>query len=283
MAITLTEKFAELVDERFAPMAVTTAGTNQDYEWAGAQTVKLTGVNTVAMNDYKRTGTNRYGAPAELENEIQELTLTKDRSFTFTLDKMNEEETKMKAAEALARQMREVVVPEIETYRLKVMGDNAGGQGTGAITKENAYESFLKGNEHLDDNSVPENRVAFVTPAYLNLLKLDENFVKASDLSQDQIRFKGQVGEVDGVAIVKATKKFMGEYDFIIAHASVTVAPVKLAETKVHIDPPGLSGTLVEGRFYYDAFVRNQKKNGLYAHKAGAAPETKTAARTAAK
>ncbi|PEJ91382.1 hypothetical protein CN690_29500, partial [Bacillus wiedmannii] len=94
----------------------------------------------------------RYGAPAELENEIQELTLTKDRSFTFTLDKMNEEETKMKAAEALARQMREVVVPEIDTYRLKVMGDNAGGQGTGAITKENAYESFLKGNEHLDDN-----------------------------------------------------------------------------------------------------------------------------------
>lgn len=282
MAITLTEKFAELVDERFAPMAVTSAGTNQDYKWDGAQTIKLTGVNTSEMNDYKRSGSNRYGEPKELENEIQTLTLTKDRSFTFTLDKMNEEETKMKATEALARQLREVVVPEIEKYRLKVMGDNAGGQGTGVITKENAYETFLKGNEHLDDNDVPENRVAFVTPAFLNMIKLDDNFVEACDLAQDQIRFKGQVGEVDGVAIVKATKKFMGEYDFIIAHASVTVAPVKLAETKVHIDPPGLSGTLVEGRFYYDAFVRNQKKNGLYAHKAGA-PETKTAARTAAK
>ncbi|PEM57640.1 hypothetical protein [Bacillus wiedmannii] len=277
MAITLTEKFAELVDERFAPMAVTSAGTNQDYDWDGAQTIKLTGVNTSEMSDYKRSGSNRYGEPKELENEIQTLTLTKDRSFTFTLDKMNEEETKMKAAEALARQLREVTVPEIETYRLKVMGDNAGGKGEGTLTEETVYKEFLKGNEHLDDASVPENRVAYFKPAALNMLKLDKNFVKECDLAQDQIRFKGQVGEVDGVAIIKATKKFMGEYEFIIAHASVTVAPVKLAETKVHIDPPGLSGTLVEGRFYYDAFVRNQKKDGLYAFKAKA--EAKTAAK----
>lgn len=267
MALTLTEKFAELVDERFAPMAVTSAGTNQDYDWVGAKSIKITAVNTAEMNDYKREGANRYGEAKELENEIQDMPLTKDRSFTFTIDKMNEEETKIKAAEALARQLREVTVPEIETYRLKVMGDKAGGQGTGTITKENAYESFLKGNEHLDDNNVPDNRVAYVTPAFHNLIKLDDNFVKASDLAQDQIRFKGQVGEIDGVAIIKTTKKFMGEYDFIIAHASVTVAPVKLAETKVHIDPPGISGTLIEGRFYYDAFVRNQKKHGLYAYK----------------
>ncbi|HHI3608520.1 TPA: hypothetical protein QCU10_005849 [Bacillus anthracis] len=279
MAITLNEKFAQLVDERFAPLAVTTAGTNQDYDWVGAQTIKVTAVDTVPMNDYKRSGTNRYGEPTELGNAIQEMTLTKDRGFTFTIDKMSEEETQIKASEALARQLREVTVPEIETYRLKVMGDNAGGKGEGTLTKENVYEEFLKGNEKLDDASVPENRVCFIKPSALNLLKLDKNFTKSADLAQDQILFKGQVGEVDGVAIIKSTAKFMGEYEFIIAHASVTVAPVKLAETKVHIDPPGLSGTLIEGRFYYDAFVRNQKKYGLYAFKAKAEAGTKSASK----
>lgn len=35
-------------------------------------------------------------------------------------------------------------------------------------------------------------------------------------------------------------------------------------EYKIHIDPPGLSGNLVEGRVCYDAFVLENKKNGIY-------------------
>ncbi|MEK4913407.1 hypothetical protein [Bacillus sp. FSL E2-8887] len=265
-AITLTEKFSSLVDERFSATAVTEASTNKDYTFEGAKGIKITSVPTVPMNDYKRSGQNRYGQADELTNDIQEEMMTQDRSFTFTLDKMNEEESEVKVAPAIARQMREVVIPEIETYRLKVMSDEAGTKQEGAITKGNAYESFLAGQETLDDHFVPENRVCHATPTFINKIKLDENYTKASDLAQGTILMKGQVAEVDGVAIIKTPKSFMNGQEFIITHKSATVAPVKLAETKVHLDPPGISGTLVEGRFYYDAFVLDMKKNAIYAH-----------------
>ncbi|MEB8571588.1 hypothetical protein P4G74_13540 [Bacillus cereus] len=264
--LNLTHKFSPLVDERFAPSAVTTASTNQDYEFTGAKGIKITSVQTVEMNDYKRSGQGRYGQADELGNDLQEEIMKKDRSFTFTMDKMNEEESEVKVAPAIARQMREVVIPEIETYRLKVMSEGAGTKVDGAITKTNAYESFLAGQETLDNHFVPENRVCHATPAYINKLKLDDNYTKASDLAQGTILLKGQVGEVDGVAIIKTPKSFMNGQEFIITHKSATVAPVKLAETKVHLDPPGISGTLVEGRFYYDAFVLDMKKNAIYAH-----------------
>lgn len=74
------------------------------------------------MNDYDRSGTgtswSRYGAVAGLDATTEEFTLRKDRSFTFAIDKLDTDETKsqLQAASALARQLREVVVPERLTH-----------------------------------------------------------------------------------------------------------------------------------------------------------------------
>ena len=35
---------------------------------------------------------------------------------------------------------------------------------------------------------------------------------------------------------------------------------------RIHDDPPGISGWLIEGRTIYDAFVLNEKRNALYYH-----------------
>ncbi len=45
---------------------------------------------------------------------------------------------------------------------------------------------------------------------------------------------------------------------------------MKLADYKIHADPPGLSGSLVEGRTNYDAFVLDNKVNALYLHSTAA-------------
>ena len=270
MAKVYTEKFAEKIDERFSPTTVTHAATNNDYDFVGAKTVKVTSINTVALGDYDRD--KGYGAAKTIDNTVQELTMRKDRSFKIVLDKMDEEETKIRAGEVLARQKREVIDPEMEKYRLGIMLDvvTAGSNKiTGAASKY--YENFLAANEKLDDADVPKTgRVAFVTPAFLNKLKLDANFIKASDSGQ-QMLLKGQVGEVDGVAILAAKKAWMEDntssttikYDCLIAHKSATVAPVKLAEYKVITDSEDYSGTVFLGRIYYDCFVLNNKKVGL--------------------
>ena len=49
----------------------------------------------------------------------------------------------------------------------------------------------------------------------------------------------------------------------MIAHPCATVAPVKLESYKTHQDPPGISGSLVEGRIVYDAFVLDNKKKAI--------------------
>lgn len=263
-------KYSSVVDERFKLSAQTAAVINNDYDFVGAKTVNVYSVSTVPMNDYKKTGTNRYGDPTELEASTQELTLTRDRSFTFTIDRANYNDQMMvtEAGKALARQLEEVSIPEIDIYRLEQIARNAGTYSeAAAITKTTAYAAFLDAQEALSDNKVPlAGRVCFCTNAYYKLLKQDDSFIKASDVAQDML-VKGSVGMVDGVNIVPEPKSyFVDGVDFIITHATACCSPVKLASYKVHEDAPGISGWLVEGRLYYDAFILNNKKNAIYVH-----------------
>ena len=269
MAINYAEKYSPQVDERFKLGSLTTALVNHAYDWLGVATVKVYSVPTAEMNDYTLTGSNRYGTPAELNNEVQEMTLAKDRSFTFTIDKKSEDDTMgvMAAGAALARQIDEVIIPEIDTYRISKL---VAGAPTAnvikdvAVTKANAYEKFLAVQEILDNKKVPTGgRICMCTPGYYNMLKLDEAFTKKGDMAT-KIAINGLVGEVDGVYIIKAPKSYFPEnVNFLVTNPIVMPAPIKLTEYKIHDDAPGISGHLVEGRIRYDAFVLDQKKDAI--------------------
>ena len=70
---------------------------------------------------------------------------------------------------------------------------------------------------------------------------------------------------MDGVTIQKVPSNFLpAGVNFILSHRVATTQAIKLAEYKVNTDPQGISGSLVEGRIYYTAFVRNNKKDALY-------------------
>ena len=133
MAIDLTTKFQPHTDEQFKAESKRTLLTNQDFDWDGAHSIKVYKVTTSKMNDYGRTGPaegnwSRYGAVQGLDATTEEMALKKDRSFTFAIDALDENETasQLAAASALARQNREVVIPEVDTYTYGVMCQNAG-------------------------------------------------------------------------------------------------------------------------------------------------------------
>jgi hypothetical protein len=268
MAINYADKHAAKIDEVFAVASITERAVNKDYDFVGVRTVKVHSVPTVGMNDYKRTGSNRYGTPEELGDEVQELTMGQDRSFTFTVDKGNSEEDQaLNAGKALKRQMEQVIVPEIDRYRLARMAAGAKFTQTGVVSKENAYETILDLNGKMDEEGVPAaGRIAYVSTAFYKFLKLDDNFIKASDIAQN-MRINGQLGEVDGVAIVKGMGRLPKGVDVLMVHPVATTSPHKLAEYKTHIDPPGINGQLVEGRNYFDAFVLGKKKGALAVHR----------------
>ena len=274
MAINLAEKYDKKVVERFKQKSLTEAFINRDYDWTGVSTVKVYSIPTVPLNDYTRTGTSRYGTPTELEDTIQEMKVSQDKSFTFTIDKgNNQDQYNVKdAGKALAREIDEVIVPTKDKYRVAtivVAGVKAGGTNTTPtkLTKSTAYEAFLDGQAYLDNKNVPvAGRVAGISASTYKLLKLDPSFIKNSDLGQ-KVAFNGQVGEIDGVKIIKLPDGYLPEgCAFFITHPSVTVSPDKLQDYKIHNCPPGINGNLVEGRVRYDAFVLDAKKTGIYAY-----------------
>ena len=288
MAIDLVEKFAPYTDEQFSTESKKSLLTNQDFDWTGAHTVKIYKISTSDMNDYKRNGPvpegqwSRFGPVADLDATIEDFTLNKDRSFTFAIDKLDQDETaqQLAAASALARQNREVVIPEVDSYTYSVMASNAGHKPAAvALTAENIFEEITKASQALDDAEVPETgRVLLVTPAAYTLMKKSPDITLDSDVGQE-MRLKGVIANLDGAAVVKVPAvRLPADFGFMLAHPVATVAPVKLEDFRIHQDPPGISGSLVEGRICYGAFVLDNKTKAIY-YQALPAVASKTASK----
>lgn len=279
MSVELTTIYAPKTDELFAAESKISLLTNTDYDWTGAHTVKVWKISTSEMNDYSRNrakgqsevaSVSRYGELIDLNAQTEEMTLKKDRSFIFNIDKLDMDETaqQLAAETALARQLREVVIPEVDKYTYGVMAAGAGRTVVGeTTTPANIYSLILDGSEFLDDNEVPETeRVLVVVPSTYTMLKQSDIFDK-TDVGAE-MRARGVVATLDGMNVIKIPSKRTPEnFGFMIAHPSATTAAVKLEDYGMHENTPLSSGTIVTGRICYDAFVLDNKKKGIYVYK----------------
>lgn len=273
MAVNLADKYLKQIDQVFTLNSLTKVGFAGKFDFTGVNTVKVYTLTTQAMTDYTRTGSDRYGTPAEVQDTVATYTLSKDRSFSSTIDKGNYIQGNLvKTTGAYMKaQMEEQITPEMDKHNLTVLTASAVAASKDiltVVTASNAYETFLNANASLDDDKVPANgRVAFVTPAFYNFIKLDNSFILASEKGQDML-VKGMVGMVDGVKIIKVPSSyFPANTNFILTHPKANVNPRQLSEMKVHQDPPGISGALIEGRYIYDAFTFAQKLVAVYRSK----------------
>lgn len=271
MAIQLATKFLPYVDEIFTTESKKSILTNSDFDWSGAHTVKVYKVTTALMNDYNRNGENkgsRYGNVQSLNATTEEFMLKKDRSFTFEIDKLDEEETasQLEAGKALARQLREVVIPEVDKYIYGVMTENAGNKPDAIeLNEENIYSNIIKANAELDESEAPETgRILIVTPTTYLLMKRCPEIEMVTEIGND-MRIRGVIAMIDGCSVIKVPSNRLPEnFGFMIAHPVATVAPTKLEDYTTHNNPPGISGSLVEGRICYDAFVLDNKAKAIY-------------------
>lgn len=280
MTVTGLSMAAQATADAFTLASITNGVSSAAWDWVAAQgkTVQIASNGVAPMSNYTRTGVTRFGTPTEIDNNVQEITCERDRAFTFTVDKMGRSERAMtiEAAKQLRKQIDEVVTPEVDEYTLgKLFAEcEAGNKVTAAATvdKSNAYENFLALNALLDDQKVPSaNRTAWVTPAFYNMIKLDPSFTKASESTVEKLT-SGFLGDVDGVALVKAPTSYMPANEnvlCILAYRDAWIQPMRLEDYRTHQDPPGISGWLVEGRIVYDAYVLERltadgvKKNGV--------------------
>lgn len=275
MAINLATKFSPKVSHIMKHGRKTKSATNQDWDWDGTNAIKVYTLTDPTMGDYTPSGANRYGSPDEVQDTVQTWTLSRDRAWTKTIDKSNYQDTMMirKPAAYLAQATKNVLIPEVDTYILAAI-NTAGAVANrddvvadAATSASNAYTNFLALNADITNNEAPEeNRIAFLTATYYNLLK-QGGFVLDSDSGQKKLD-SGVLGTVDGVkVVVTPSGRMPANCDLIITHPSVTVAPEKLVDYTLHKNAPGISGDLLEYRHRYDAFVDTNKVNAVAIHK----------------
>lgn len=272
----LALKYSKVVDERFTRESQVTPGLGNAYktEFTGVKTLRVYSIPTVPLQDYNRDGRVngffRYGMPEDLTRNVQEMTITQDKSFTFIIDQGDKIQSMMvsDAGKALSREINEQIIPNFDCYCFSTWAAAAtavGNVDTTQATKSNVYELFLKANEAMGNANVPDaGRIAYCSYGFANLLKQDPAFMRYGDKSQEML-IKGTIGEVDGTRIVKVpASRLPAGAAMIMVHPIATVAPEQLKDYRIHDNPPGINGWLVEGRHIFDCFVLDNKARALY-------------------
>lgn len=286
MAINLATKFADRTSDLVKAARKSKDFTNNDWNWDGVNAINVYTLTDPTIGNYDPTAAaNRYGTPSEVQDTIQTWTLSRDRSWTKVMDKKNIQDTNniRKPGKYLAQATKNVFIPEVDTYVFQTIATAANvagrdstaasalavatGIASGATTSSNAYSNLTSYNANITDNEGPiDGRVVALTAQYYNLLKQGGFVLNADNAYAD--RKSGDLGEVDGLrVIIVPSSRMPAATDMIIAHSSVTVMPEKLTDYTLHENAPGYSGSLLEYRHRYDAFVDTNKVKQLAVHK----------------
>lgn len=270
MAINLHSKYSDQLAKLYTKNSFVEGHTNNRWSFSGFKSIYIPSLTTQPLNDYQRSGTSRYGTPKDLQDTMQEMTMTQDKSFSIVIDKGDNSEQQMmkRAAEVMKQQVAEQVVPLIDKYAINEWTDNAGKYGTlnAAPTKSTIVSALLDAEVHLNDNFVPDSdRWAYVPNKYIKMIRLSDEFSGCDNLRNTMV-VKGYVGDLGSLKIVGIPERYMpANVYFLVAQKNSVILAQKLRDGKIHQDPPGISGHLLEGRYNYDAFVVDTNSDGVYA------------------
>ncbi len=239
----------------------------------------------------------RYGNTYEVADTLQTMTLAQDKGVSLSVDKGNNTEQMLikNSGIVLAREIREQFVPMFDMHCLAKWSGQFGSSGTipswaslvqtsndgtSALTKSNIVGKISDGitairNEGTD---VDDAYCYIGETAFANLLLANE-FINYNNPAFAQRNLeKGVMGKLRGLQIVPVPDKYLkkstssvtnnpgltSDLHFLIVKKSAVLAPTKIKDMKVHSDPVGISGALMEIRWLYDAFALDTKAKGIY-------------------
>lgn len=240
-------------------------------DFNGRNSVTIYNVDTVAENDYVRSGLSRFGTLVELGTGTQTMTLSQDKSFIFSIDRGNYEDSQMvtEAGKAIKRQIREVSVPATDTYNLGIatayaIANSQGVVAGTAVAYNTAYQLILAQQAALTELKYSkQGRTLWVTPTIYNLLKRDPEFKQDCDTSYADNK-KGIIGMVDGLTIKEVPASMLvTNFQFMITCKETLVAVNKFNMVRTIDNDKDVDGWICQGRRYHDCFVLGQKATGI--------------------
>lgn len=258
MAINLITKYADKLAYAYTHESFIKGKTSTEWKWDGADTVKILSVVTQVPGDYTRSGVSRYGTPADLQDTVQEIKIKQDKAFAMVIDKGDNTQQGMlkKAGEALKAEIAEQMVPLMDKYALLSYARGAGTKITKytSLSKSNILEALTDIETAFSDAFIPmENRYVFLSNASVALFR--QSLTNCDGIT-DRILMKGIVGDFGSLHIVGIPASWLPSNTLAVAFQQKSVVfPEQISDAKVHQDPPGISGNLMEGRYLYDAAV----------------------------
>lgn len=270
MAVNLASKYSDKIATAFTHESFIRGKVSSAYDLTGVKTLKVYTPITVDEVDYTRTGSNRYGTPTEMQDTVQELTMTQDKSVPLTIDKGNlKDQMGVKAAGRMLRlQISEKSTPAADKYAFAQFAKMAGKfVAASAKPSKSTIVGFCADvAQAMDDALVPpDNRYIALTTEMVKFLWTSDEFIKLETLGTKAVS-KGECGEIFGMRIVRVPSSYLPTDCYAIAwYKESVLMPYKIEDAKIHEDAPGYSGALLEIRHYYDAFVLGAKSNGVVA------------------
>ena len=89
-AINLHEKYSPKIAERFKVDSFVAGNTSNDYSFDGVKSLNISTIKTIPVTNYTRSGLQRFGQITEVEDSVQTLTMTQEKSWTASIDEGNE-------------------------------------------------------------------------------------------------------------------------------------------------------------------------------------------------
>ncbi|OJU08202.1 MAG: hypothetical protein BGN88_01450, partial [Clostridiales bacterium 43-6] len=277
--LNLVTKYAKNMVEKFRATSIVAGKTSEEFDFIGAETIKVMTPVVADLVDYSRTGINRYGNTVEIGDTVQEMKVTQDKGFSASIDKGNAlQQDNVKTPGKMLREIIETkIVPMTDKRALQRYALLAGKvAAVAAPTKSTIVEMLMDAEVAFNEAGVPyENRYCVIRPDVYKLVRLAPEFTGTNDLANKAVE-KGVIGQVGTLKIIQASMSRLPENCYFLCWQKKSVIlPFQINDAKYNNAPQGISGVLLEGRVVYDAFVIGTLSAGVYAAVASVAKVAK--------
>ena len=228
-------------------------------------------------------------------NTWQAVELQMDREWNTLVDPMDITETGDVATIAnITRSFVELQkVPEMDAFlasSLAKFAGDFGGVSTQSLTSSSILTEWDNALEYMTNQRVNRDRlIAYMTPGTYKLLKQATGMTRFIEVTNGIRDVDRNIARLDGVTVVEVPNDMMktaytftegwaidtahaAQINFLLVDPMAVAAPVKY-ETAMMSAPTAQSKGkyLYYERYYYGAFILNQRQAGVYAH-IGSAP-----------
>lgn len=233
--------------------------------------------NEAELRDYQRNTANEL---TTLKADETSYVLDIEKYWGLQIDDLDVKDLNTEVEQyQVAKQTNKIVAPYLDQLRFATVIGNASKNVIPVAEKE--YDAVLDAGAELDELATSGTRYLFVTPTFYKAIK--KRIVELPQGDRDNnVRYKGVVGELDGAIVVKVPNRILNtgdnSVDAVLTVDNVLASPVQVDKFESGRLGAGRFGVYLQQLLYTGAFVlqKNQPKIITIAKKAPTAKKSGT-------